>query len=67
MVSMPELLKIEGVLRRADNVRLCNEYIGKLRMWLATGQAPGDIRRRLEQLIARFGNIRFAGAARGRH
>jgi hypothetical protein len=64
MVSINELTKIESVLRRAENPRACNEYVGKMRMWLATGQAPIDVRRRLEQLVARFGGTRFAGSSR---
>jgi hypothetical protein len=61
MVSLSELTMIESVLRRAENPRVCKEYLGKLRMWLASGQAPMNVRRRLEQMIARFGSMRFAG------
>lgn len=63
MVSVSELLKIEGILRRGEqtreNPRMCKEYIGRLRMWLAAGRSPTEVRRRLEQLISRFGNVRF--------
>jgi hypothetical protein len=64
MVSINELTRIESVLRRAENPRACNEYVGKMRVWLASGQAPIDVRRRLEQLVARFGGTRFAGSGR---
>jgi hypothetical protein len=64
MVSLNELMRIESVLRRAEHPRACNEFVGKMRMWLASGQAPIEVRRRLEQLIARFGSTRFAGSGR---
>ena len=64
MVSLSELTKIESVLRRAENPRVCNEYLGKLRMWLASGQAPINVGRRLEQMIARFGSTKFVGLSR---
>jgi hypothetical protein len=64
MVSLNELTKIESVLRRAENPKACNEFVGKIRMWLASGQAPTDVRRRLEQLIARFGSTKFADSGR---
>lgn len=64
MVSINELSRIEGVLRRGDNPRVCNEYVGKMRMWMAAGENNLVVRRRLEQMIARFGHTRFAGLVR---
>jgi hypothetical protein len=64
MVSINELSRIEGVLRRGDNARMCNEYVAKMRNWLATGEGNLVLRRRLEQMVARFGHTRFAGMTR---
>jgi hypothetical protein len=62
MVSIGELTKIEQALCRGSDARACNEHVRKIRMWLATGQASADVARKLEQLVGRFGNARFAGA-----
>ncbi len=63
MVSMSELSKVEGILRRGGQTggdsRLCREYVGKIRLWLASGRTSTDVRRRLEMLISRFGNVRY--------
>jgi len=63
MVSVGELQKIEGILREGErsgqNTRMCKDYVGRIRMWLAKGRNPVDVRRKLEQLISRFGNARF--------
>jgi hypothetical protein len=63
MVSVSELLKIENILRQGehggDRGKVCKEYIGKIRRWLASGESPADVRRKLELLVARFGNVRY--------
>ncbi|MBI2964378.1 MAG: hypothetical protein HYY35_11540 [Deltaproteobacteria bacterium] len=63
MVSISELSRMEGILRRGGQTggdsRLCREYLGKIRMWLAVGRVPADVRRRLEMLLSRFGNVRY--------
>jgi hypothetical protein len=63
MVSVSQLSRIENVLRQGeqggDNGRTCKEYVGKIRRWLASGESPTDVRRKLELLIARFGNVRY--------
>ena len=64
MVSLRELDKIEMVLRQGRDARACVAYIGKLRGWLAAGGCPADVRRKLEQMVSRFGNSRFASAPR---
>lgn len=64
MVSIDELVKIESILHRGGNPRVCNEYMGKIRRWLATGEGSDDVRGRLQQLVARFGAVRFATSPR---
>ena len=64
MVSIGELTKIEAALRQGHNPRICNDYVSKLRHWLASGKEPPDVTRRMELLVARFGNVKFAGASR---
>ena len=63
MVSVSELSRIENILRQGeqggDNGRVCKDYVGKIRRWLASGESPADVRRKLELLIGRFGNIRY--------
>lgn len=63
MLAMSELLKIEGALQRGGNTGAdpsgCRESAAKLRRWLAAEQHPLPVRRKLEQLIGRFGNARF--------
>jgi len=63
MVSVSELTRIEHTLRRgeqgAGNGRICKEYVGKIRRWLASGASPADVKRKLEGLIARFGGVRY--------
>ena len=61
MVSISDLMKMESILRQGQNVQLCGQYVQKLRTWLAAGQSSPEVHRRLEQLVARFGNARFAG------
>ena len=61
MVSIGELTKMENALRQGQNARMCNDYVAKLRVWLASGKEPPDIKRKIELLVARFGNVRFAG------
>ena len=63
MVSISELTKIEMILAQAADARICADYVNKIRRWLAAGQATPDVKRRLEHLIGRFGNVRFARAA----
>jgi len=64
MVSINELMRIEDALRRGGNAVICHEYVRKIRMWLATGQASPQVSRRLQELVARFGNVRFATSPR---
>jgi hypothetical protein len=63
MVTVSELSKIENILRQGehsgDHGKSCKEYIGKVRRWLASGQSPADVRRKLELLVARYGNVRY--------
>ena len=63
MVSINELIKIQGLLDRGekarDNARVCYENVAKIRRWLEAGQHSASVRQKLEQLIGRFGNTRF--------
>ena len=63
MVSMSQLSRIESILRQGDrggdSARICKQYVGQIRRWLAAGQSPADVRRKLELLVARFGNVRY--------
>jgi hypothetical protein len=64
VVSLAELVRIEGTLRRGTDPRTCADYVRKIRTWRASGQASVEVARKLEQLIGQFGNSRFADAAR---
>ncbi len=63
MVSVSELSRIEEMLRRGERdvgkARICKDYIGKIRRWLSSGESSADVRRKLEQLISRYGNARY--------
>ena len=63
MVSVSQLTRIEGTLRQGQtggsNGKICKEYVGKIRRELASGDSPADVRRKLEQLIGRFGSVRY--------
>jgi len=63
MVSVSELSRIENILRQGEHGgnsgKICREYVGKIRRWLASGQNPADVRHKLELLVARFGNVRY--------
>jgi len=59
MVTMGELAKIENVLVQGTDARACGENVLKVRRWLAAGGATRDVRRKLEQLVGRFGNAKF--------
>ena len=63
MVSVSQLTRIEGTLRQGQhgegNGKICKEYVGKLRRELASGESSAEVRRKLEQLIGRFGSIRY--------
>jgi len=63
MVSVSQLTRIEGTLRQGQtgggNGKICKEYVGKLRRELASGVSSAEVRRKLEQLISRFGSVRY--------
>jgi hypothetical protein len=63
MVSMSQLSRIESVLRQGnrggDSGKICKQHVGQIRRWLASGQSPADVRRKLELLVARFGNVQY--------
>ena len=64
MVLMSELLRIEMILqigqRTLENPVVCRSSVAKMRRWLAAGQHSAQVRTKLEQLLGRFGNARFA-------
>lgn len=63
MTSMGEVLRIEQFLERGervhDNRRGCLQLVAKVRSLLAAGTESTAVRRKLEQLVGRFGNVEF--------
>jgi len=63
VVSVSQLTRIEGTLRQGQqgggNGKICKEYVGKIRRELASGESSAEVRRKLEQLIGRFGSVRY--------
>ena len=60
MVTIGELAKIENVLVQANDPKVRIDSMQKVRRWLAAGDAAPDVKRKLEQLVGRFGNAKFA-------
>ena len=60
MVTIGDLARIESILVQANDLRACTDSVQKVRRLLAAGGAAPDVRRKLEQLVGRFGNARFA-------
>ena len=60
MVTIGDLTKIESILIQGNDPRACTDSVQKVRRWLAAGGAAPAVKRKLEQLVARFGNAKFA-------
>jgi hypothetical protein len=63
MTSLNEVLKIGQQLERGerthDNRRACVALVARVRQLLSSGTESVEVRRKLEQLVGRFGNARF--------
>ena len=61
--SVSELSRMENILRQGErgggNARVCKEHVAKIRRWLASGESAADVRRKLENLIGRYGSVRY--------
>ena len=63
MLSQGEIRRVEQALwhgqRSGKNRHECLKLVQKLRGWVAAGDQPPAIQRKLEGLIGRFANVRF--------